>query len=134
MNFIRYFLIVVIGLILLLVLMYLQANTIRDWLNPDSFNITTTNDIDKNDLQVKWTVEGLADTLMIYNEGLEKDLNYKRIGENQFLVYYRNELIGMFNLFKTQVWTGHEYQVELGRDSVNDIIMTVQIIGPDAHR
>lgn len=134
MSFVRYFLILVAGLSILLFLMYFNANTIRHWLNPDTLTVSSTHDIDKQAIEVLWTAEGQHDTLVIFKEGLTKDINYKAMGNNLFLVHYQNEVVAQFEIFKSEVWNGHDYQIEVGRDSAMLVVVNVNISGPDAYR
>ena len=134
MQVVRYFLMIISIAILLLVVMLSNADFIRDFFNPDQLIINTTQDIDKEKVLVKWSVEGSKDTLLIYEKGTVANKDYKEVGANSFFVYYQNILVGQFDIFKTEPWHGHEYFIIVGRDEELAITVDVSINGPDAHR
>lgn len=134
MALLRPFLIIIAPLGLLLLVFYVNVDGIRIWLNPDSIFVETRSTINANLVDIKWTGERFpADTLLIYSNRQMQPVEFKKSGYNQFIILYRDKMIGHFEHFKTEPWHGHDYHIILGKDSLDNLTIDVKISGPDAH-
>lgn len=114
-------------------LIYFNYNTIklyelREYMNPNSIEINTSNNLNINRINIYWNSETKAG--QIVKNGKETNLIFKEYGPNSFTVLYEKDTIKQFTYFKTNNWHGHKHIISLSRNNEN-IKTEFKIIGPD---
>lgn len=91
----------------------------------NNINVTTTNDIDLNDVEIK-----VGDRTIFHNGRHSKRI-VQEYGHLILKIYYQNILVAEVGHFKTNNWYAHDYDIHIEKEK-NQILVRYEINGPSA--
>jgi len=94
--------------------------------NPNEIRILTENTIPKNKILIRQAMP-LKQSTIIYEQGLQAENFSVPKGQNNFWVYFQNQLIGSFVHFKASAYHTYIYKLTFFEDENQDIHFTYSI-------
>ena len=99
---------------MLFVLLWFVQDTIIIWTLPDKVLVTAQGNVELNDVEIKCIKPTAQDTVVIYANGKQQTHSFRLHDEAYFLVYERNNLLGMFEWEDKSQSLGKKYHFYIG--------------------
>lgn len=122
-----------IVLIVLISIVYLLSNTNgklhkwRDALNKNKIEITTSKNLNINNVNVFWNSEKGPFGQIVKN-GKVTDFVFKEYGINTITLLYNKDTIKIVSYIKTANWQGVKHFIELKKDEQNNVVGDIKIV------